>query len=258
MDPLEASDISMTDALSVMADWQESARVVRHEMGLCVLGKSRFPTPYSNAMFPSAASHDPSEVIANMAGVFADRRYFLWSRGRDGGGLGSAALSHGFMSLGELPVMVVDKPLPPGESPGVTVEVLTSAHRFADFVTVSLLSYAEAGLPEPVLATLLARPAKVVATSVVAIGRIDGTAVSAALSITDPGTGVGGVYWVGTSPSARRRGAADAVTRAVTNAAFERGARIVSLQASEAGAFVYSKMGYREVGRYARFLSPKV
>jgi len=69
---------------------------------------------------------------------------------------------------------------------------------------------------------------------------------------------VGGVYWVGTVPAARRRGAADAVTRHVTRAAFEQGARMVTLQASAAGEPVYRRMGYREVGRYARFLSPKV
>ena len=91
----------------------------------------------------------------------------------------------------------------------------------------------------------------------IAVGRVDGTAVSAAVSITNGVTGVGGLYWVGTTPAARRRGAAEAVTRFVTNAAFEQGACIVVLQASEAGARLYARMGYREVGRYARFLSPK-
>jgi hypothetical protein len=46
-------------------------------------------------------------------------------------------------------------------------------------------------------------------------------------------------------------------TRFVTNASFEQGATVVTLQASEAGAPVYARMGYRVVGTYARLLSPE-
>jgi predicted acetyltransferase len=94
-------------------------------------------------------------------------------------------------------------------------------------------------------------------SSTIALAHIDGEAVATAVSITNAVTGVGGVYWVGTVPSARRRGAAEAVTRFVTQASFEQGACIVTLQASPAGAPLYARLGYAEVGRYARFLSPK-
>ena len=65
------------------------------------------------------------------------------------------------------------------------------------------------------------------------------------------------MYWVASLPSERRKGAADAVTRFVTNAAFDRGASVVTLQASRAGEPIYRRMGYREVVRYERLLSPR-
>jgi GNAT superfamily N-acetyltransferase len=55
------------------------------------------------------------------------------------------------------------------------------------------------------------------------------------------------VGWVGTLPDFRRRGLGSLVTRAVTNEAFRRGARIVALQASPQGLPVYERMGYRTI-----------
>ena len=70
---------------------------------------------------------------------------------------------------------------------------------------------------------------------------------------------IAGVYWVGTVDGARGKGLGDAVTRAVTNRAFELGARFVSLQASAMGEPIYRRMGYREIYRYrthVRFAPP--
>jgi hypothetical protein len=41
------------------------------------------------------------------------------------------------------------------------------------------------------------------------------------------------------------------VTRRVTNEAFDRGAGIVSLEASHFGEHTYARIGYRELYRYA-------
>ncbi len=77
--------------------------------------------------------------------------------------------------------------------------------------------------------------------------------VSAAMAILSHG--IAGIYWVGTVESGRRRGLGQACTRAVGNAAFERGARFISLQASTQGEPIYRSMGYREVTRYAWYAS---
>lgn len=257
MDLFEACDDSLVDAIPAMAEWQDGAHVLEEGGGIFVVGKSRFPSPYSNAVFPADRSASAKSLLERAASVFPDRRYVLWGRGEDGGELGALARSRGFVAMGALPAMAVEGPVEERRAPGVEVRPVTSEAEFADFVRVSLAAYAEAGLPARVGQSLLARAASAIASSVIGVARIEGEAVAAAVSITNGVTGTGGVYWVGTTPAARRRGAADAVTRFVTNASFERGACVVTLQASEAGAPVYARMGYRVVGTYARLLSPE-
>ena len=46
------------------------------------------------------------------------------------------------------------------------------------------------------------------------------------------------------------RGLGDVVTRAVTNEAFDRGASVVTLEASKFGESTYARMEYREIYRY--------
>lgn len=255
-DSVRACDASLADAMRVMAAFQDGARVVSDPSGLAVVGRSRFPSPYSNAAFPTDASVDPLAFLAFADRTFSDRRYFLWARGALSRALEGAAEAGKLAPFGELPGMVIEERLAEPKVPGVSVSRVLDQSAFDDFVAVSQLAYAEAGLPAPIALSLLASASRAIAVADLFVSRVDGVRASAALSITSLETGVGGVYWVGTLPEARRRGAAEAVTRAVTNAAFDRGARIVTLQASVAGAPLYLRLGYREVVRYARFLSP--
>jgi GNAT superfamily N-acetyltransferase len=62
--------------------------------------------------------------------------------------------------------------------------------------------------------------------------------------------GVAGIGWVGTLPSASRRGYGAAVTAHVVEAGLARGMRFASLQASPLGEPVYRRMGFRTVSHY--------
>jgi predicted acetyltransferase len=68
--------------------------------------------------------------------------------------------------------------------------------------------------------------------------------------------GVAGIYWVGSLEQARGKGLGRAVTAAATNAGFELGAEIASLQASPMGKPIYEAMGYETVFDYRLFMSP--
>lgn len=256
MDLLEAADDSLADAMTVMAEWQETARVVEESGALMVAGKRRFPMMYANAVFPIDESADPDRVLSRADEFFSDRRYVLWARGEGSDPIGARATAKGFASLGVVPAMAIEEKVRDPERP-VRVDRVTSAERFGDFVRVAQLAYVEVGLPEEIAASLFARSDAALASSVMALAFVDEEPAACALSITNALTGVGGVYWVGATPNARRRGAGDAVTRFVTNAAFDQGASVVVLQATNAGRPVYERMGYREMGQYARFLSPK-
>ena len=61
----------------------------------------------------------------------------------------------------------------------------------------------------------------------------------------------GYVGWVACHDDARGLGLGDVVTRRVTNEAFDRGAAIVTLEASRFRRTHLRAMGYRELYRYA-------
>lgn len=85
-------------------------------------------------------------------------------------------------------------------------------------------------------------------------GRIDGRIVGSSVLFTRHG--VAGIYVVATAPEFRRRGIAAHLTGVALRAGQDRGARIGTLQASEAGAPVYLRMGFSTVGEYRLFQIP--
>ena len=258
MDPIQASDLALADGIELMAGWQTHHRTDRSPELLMTAGASRFPTPYSNAVLPLQAA--PPEELFNRAGAFFnDRRCVLWTQVERDRGLIESAQQRGYLALGEVPAMVIEARVSPSELPSaLSIEDVSTSAGLAELVHVCQEAYAEVGLPAEIGAKLLASTDAVLdGRATLALARFDGKAIGAALSLVTAANALGGVYWVATLPSERRKGAADAVTRFVTNAAFDRGARIVTLQASRAGEPIYRRMGYREAVRYERLLSPR-
>jgi ribosomal protein S18 acetylase RimI-like enzyme len=122
-----------------------------------------------------------------------------------------------------------------------------------DFVRVNTDAYSY-GMPPGEVAAYFSRPSRLLAAPHVAtfVGYERGEPVSAAQMLLSDG--IGGVYWVGTADAARRRGHGARLTAAATRAAFDRGARFVTLQASTEGMHVYEQLGYAEVYRYRRYV----
>jgi ribosomal protein S18 acetylase RimI-like enzyme len=248
---------ALAHAMRTMSRFQDDARIVESATALFVVGKSRFPTPYSNVAFPLDEGVDPDSLIGSASACFSDRRYFLWAYDALARALEPIASARGFIPFGTVPGMLIEKRVDTRERAGIDVSRVTDESAFTDFVYVSQRAYAEVGLPKEIAELLLAKPDAALGVADVFVARQDSEPIAAALSITNPETGLGGVYWVGTIPEARGKGAADAVTRAVTNAAFDRGASVVTLEASQLGEPVYLRMGYREVCRYLRMVAPQ-
>jgi hypothetical protein len=257
MDPVRASDLALADGIELMATWQTHHRTERSPELLMTAGASRFPAPYSNALFP-LEGRPPEEIFGLAKAFFPDRRFVLWAQVERDRMVIEAALERGFVALGDTPGMVIDARVSSGERPSaLSLESVSSAAGLAELVHVCQEAYAEAGLPAEIGAKLFASAEAVLdGRATLALARSNGKAIGAALSLVTS-ENLGGVYWVATLPGERKQGAADAVTRLVTNAAFDRGARLVTLQASRAGEPIYRRMGYREVVRYERLLSPR-
>jgi GNAT superfamily N-acetyltransferase/uncharacterized protein (DUF1778 family) len=100
-----------------------------------------------------------------------------------------------------------------------------------------------------------ATPAVLLSPNVAAVvATTDGTPVSCAMFIQTNRTA--GIYWVATTPTARRHGLGTLVTTAATHTAFDRGADLVLLQATALGAPVYQQMGFTPFTNYLRFVLP--
>lgn len=170
----------------------------------------------------------------------------------------SAALDAGLVALSGAPEMAVTEPVDARLLPaGVALHWLDhpahDAPSVADFVEVSDAAYQSLGMPPGTLRTAVAAPHLVdVPGTAVVVATVDGEPAGAAMALLSHG--VAGVYFVGTLESARGLGLGDLVTRAVTNRAFDEGARAVTLQASPMGEGIYRRMGYRELYRYTTYV----
>lgn len=83
------------------------------------------------------------------------------------------------------------------------------------------------------------------------LARIDGVPVGTATTYL--AAGVVGLYFVSTTPAARRRGVGAAVTLAALHDARELGCRVGVLQSSAAGRSVYAGLGFRELCTFQLF-----
>jgi ribosomal protein S18 acetylase RimI-like enzyme len=131
----------------------------------------------------------------------------------------------------------------------VELRWITTPEEVELFTSVSGRAYAVYGMPEQTVAEIVREPSALLGhpTHTVLVF-LDGEPVgSAQLVMSDR---FAGVYWVATIESARQMGLGEAVTRAVTDRAFQLGASAVGLQASPMGEPIYRRLGYETSYRY--------
>jgi ribosomal protein S18 acetylase RimI-like enzyme len=109
------------------------------------------------------------------------------------------------------------------------------------------LSYLEHfGLPSGLLAHVDPRDFHLL------LARLDGETVTAGLALDLDGDC--GIYNVGTVPRARRRGLGTAMTALQLHEARHRGCRTASLQASPMAERLYTRAGFRDLGRFLEYV----
>jgi hypothetical protein len=153
------------------------------------------------------------------------------------------------------PEMALDTRLSPAlPSQETDLRLVTTEAQVADFSHVNGEAYSTYGMPPDQVAAMFSRPASLLSCpdliSVVAFR--DDQPVSAAQVFLSHG--IAGIYWVGTVEAARGQGLAELVTRVVGNMAFDRAARLCTLQASPMGEPVYRRMGYVELYGYQNYV----
>lgn len=217
------------------------------------------PTPIIiNTVFRTDPSVAPMDVFARSQAFYEaiGHRFTLLTSDHADADLNDAAEAGGWLMAIQVPAMVCrsavpDRPLPAGAS-------IRRADPLADidaFRAVVREGFASDDDEIAAADTVFSSPAALDMPDTVAIiASIDGRDAAAAMvNVIDR---MGYVGWVGTLPAFRRRGLGELVSRAATNAAFERGADIVALEASPMAVPLYSRLGYETVGIDRIWLPP--
>lgn len=255
--PLQRAHLNLVDSSRQFFGLDPGAVIEAAPGWLFGAGSSSHPV-ISNGAFRRDDAVDAGELVARAKEFFAarERGFSIWVRGgqaedRD---LVAAAEAAGLQPVYEMPEMTLGEKLPPPELPsGAELRRLTATDQAADFWQVATTSYASIGFPAEVFAGYT-NHAGLLAENVVAfLALLDGEPVSIAMTIVSHG--VAGIYWVGSLEQARGKGLGRAVTVAATNAGFDLGADLASLQASPMGKSIYLELGYETAFEYQMWMA---
>jgi GNAT superfamily N-acetyltransferase len=208
-----------------------------------------------NAAYRTDPSVEPVDVLARADAFFGahDRDYTVVAGPQDDD-LATHLEAEGCWQFGSSPEMVCRARLADADPPeGVELRTAVTERDIDDFITVGSGAYATLGMDPHAMQEAIDRPDRLLQPHLhLTLAYLDGEPVAAAQALLSHG--IAGVYWVGTLEPARGRGLGEAVTRVVTNWAFDQGARAQSLQASTMGEPIYARMGYEELYRYRSYL----
>ena len=248
---IELSDLSFAEASRELA--RRAGGTVEDRDGLLLLaGGTSLPVLF-NAAFRFGPGVSGAEAIARADRFFGARKrgYTVMLRAHaDDSDLEQAAVAAGMTPFGDTPAMFLDHRLADA-TPAQDVEIrrVETDDDAASFARVMGEAYATYGMPpqcaDEAIGPLPVQCAPHIASFLALVGGEPSAGAMAILS-----HGIAGIYWVGTLPAARGRGLAELCTRVAGNWAFDRGAPLVTLQASVMGDPIYRRMGYFEVTRY--------
>ena len=255
---LQRAHLNLVDSSRQFFELDPDAAIEAESGWLFGAGGSTHPV-ISNGAFRRDDGVDADELVARAKEFFAarERGFSIWVRGgqaedRD---LLAAAEAAGFQLVYEMPEMTLGEKLGPPELPsGAELQRLTAIEQAIGFWHIATTSYSSIGFPPEVFAGYT-NHAGLLAENVVAfLALLDGEPVAIAMTMVSHG--VAGIYWVGSLEQARGKGIGRAVTVAATNAGFDLGADVASLQASPMGKSIYLALGYETAFEYQMWMSP--
>jgi len=258
-----SGDLGKLGHLNLLEFSREQARwgvggAVEESDGLVLIATGSWLPVMCNCAFRGDDTASPADLVERADAFFGARRRGYTIMVRDiaaDDDLRGGCETAGLVPFGEpAPEMVCTAPVVENHPDGVGIRSVTTVDGVADFAAVCAAAYSTYGMPVEAPAELFSVPRRVLdALHVVAVvGYRGAEPVAAALTVLSHG--IAGVYWVGTVDGARRAGLGRAVTAAVTNTSFARGATAVTLQASVMGEPVYRSMGYASLHHYQNWV----
>lgn len=258
MSPEDAADASYLQALREHARWQQPCDCIEQDGLLIVTGPNDRAMGFRNAVARIDPSVPADRVISLARERFAPlgRGFSMIVRHARDADIARLLVGQGLAPAVDAPCMLTEAPLQAAAvAAGARIERIATRQHLADFLHVSEDAYAQLKLPRQETRLFFGRIDELLSPRVVGfIAYREGMPAAAALNILHAQGA--GVYWVGTAPHAQRLGLGEACTRLATNAGFEAGARVVTLQASPFGEPLYRKLGYRTYDRLLQFRLP--
>jgi len=249
------SDLNLAEYEREMTRWNSSGEICEQDDLLLTKSSPPFPTTCV-AMNLSDNKASARETFDRIRSFYREHRspFSIQLRKHKDRDLEDICRAEKMLLISEAPGMVIDRPLPLAPLPeGLQIRYASDTAGLLDFTSVVRDSYQSLGMPASVATQIFASPERLVQPQLEwMIACHSGRPVSVAMSLFSHG--VAGLYWVGTMQNERGKGYARACVRAITNAAFERHAALVVLQASKFGAPLYERMGFREITRYPWYM----
>jgi ribosomal protein S18 acetylase RimI-like enzyme len=179
--------------------------------------------------------------------------FSVWTREHVDAALARELEADGFLPIHREPGMVLlpeaweRAPVPPDAE-------VRAVHDAEEYGRVAAAAFGVYGVPDASVTEHFETAASVSGPETQAyLAYRDGRAVAGAILYM--AHGVGGIGWVATLPAEFGRGYGRAVTRAVIEDGFARGARFMNLQASPMGELMYRRMGFTTPTHYRWFLA---
>lgn len=252
----DLADRNLAQAIRIHHQWQPEARCLELNGVLMHQGTVPLPLPFNNCVVRVDQGVKPELVLPQAQAFFGGQTnpFAILTMSRQDMDLDAYLVGEGFTAMSHLPAMLAEAPLdiPPLAAPW-RIEILSKAEDLPGFVDVCALSYETLGLPPMFTPPYFTDRAAMMSPEVsIALARDAEDRTAAVALVLHTGT-VAGIYWVGTLPEARGQGLAAACTAVATNLALEKGAKAVTLQATEMGEPTYKRLGFREYGRMTRW-----
>ncbi|MFL5907098.1 MAG: GNAT family N-acetyltransferase [Solirubrobacterales bacterium] len=251
-----AAHLNLVDSSRQLFELDSGVRFAEFDGALIGAGSHPHPA-ITNAVMRRDDAVEAGDLITEASRFFGDleRGFSVYVRGGYDDDLVAAAEEHGLNFVYEMPEMVREQPVEHHSLPeSAEVRRVTDTDQVGAYWELTAKAYVSVSFPPEVFGHYDRREGLLADNVDAFLGYLDGKPVSAAMTVVHDG--VAGIYWVGTLEEARGRGLAWATTAAATNAGFDRGAELASLQASHMGEPIYARMGYETLYPYRLFMAP--